>query len=48
MFLDVADGVFDDDMMFNEDEDFEICASGQTLHSQLKTPAANGLLNFNR
>lgn len=42
---DVAGGVFDDEMMFNEDDDFEVCTSA---HLQLKTPAANGLLNFNR
>uniref|UniRef100_A0A7N5ZU06 ATPase family AAA domain-containing protein 2 n=1 Tax=Anabas testudineus TaxID=64144 RepID=A0A7N5ZU06_ANATE len=43
---DVSCGVFEDEMMFSEDDDFEVCASGQTLHSQLKTPAANGLLSL--
>uniref|UniRef100_A0A7N6AG89 ATPase family AAA domain-containing protein 2 n=1 Tax=Anabas testudineus TaxID=64144 RepID=A0A7N6AG89_ANATE len=31
---DVSCGVFEDEMMFSEDDDFEVCASGQTLHSQ--------------
>ncbi|XP_044214313.1 ATPase family AAA domain-containing protein 2-like isoform X2 [Thunnus albacares] len=38
-------GLSEDDLMFSEDED---CTSGQTSHSQLKTPAAKGLLNLNR
>ncbi|XP_039974151.1 ATPase family AAA domain-containing protein 2-like isoform X2 [Xiphias gladius] len=44
---DVACGVSEDDLMFSEDDDSEICSNGQTLHSQLKTPA-NGLLNLSR
>ncbi|XP_071326843.1 ATPase family AAA domain-containing protein 2-like isoform X2 [Trachinotus anak] len=45
---DVACGVSEDDLMFSEDEDEEICSSLQTPHSKLKTPAAKGLLNLNR
>ncbi|XP_056237619.1 ATPase family AAA domain-containing protein 2-like isoform X1 [Seriola aureovittata] len=45
---DVACGVSEDDLMFSEDEDSEICSNVQTPHSKLKTPAANGLLNLNR
>ncbi|KAI3361362.1 hypothetical protein L3Q82_013546 [Scortum barcoo] len=45
---DVALGVSDDDLMFSEDEDSEVLSNGQTSHSQLKTPTANGLLNLNR
>ncbi|XP_023272993.1 ATPase family AAA domain-containing protein 2-like, partial [Seriola lalandi dorsalis] len=44
----VACGVSEDDLMFSEDEDSEICSNVQTPHSKLKTPAANGLLNLNR
>uniref|UniRef100_A0A8D3E0U1 ATPase family AAA domain-containing protein 2 n=1 Tax=Scophthalmus maximus TaxID=52904 RepID=A0A8D3E0U1_SCOMX len=40
--------VSEDDLMFSEDEDEEVCLNGQTLHSQLKTPAAKTLLNLNR
>ncbi|KAM9353797.1 ATPase family AAA domain-containing protein 2 [Symphorus nematophorus] len=45
---DVACGVFDDDLMFSEDEDSEVLSNGQTSNSQPKTPAAEGLLNLNR
>ncbi|XP_044062597.1 ATPase family AAA domain-containing protein 2-like isoform X2 [Siniperca chuatsi] len=45
---DVACGVTEDDLMFSEDEDSEVLSNGQTSHSQLKTPAAKGLLNLNR
>ncbi|XP_049438533.1 ATPase family AAA domain-containing protein 2-like isoform X1 [Epinephelus fuscoguttatus] len=44
--LDAACGVFEDDLMFSEDEDSEV--SGQTSHSQLRIPAVTGLLNLNR
>ncbi|XP_040899672.1 ATPase family AAA domain-containing protein 2-like isoform X2 [Toxotes jaculatrix] len=44
----VACGVPEDDLMFSEDEDPEVCFNGQTPHSQLKPPAAKGLLNLNR
>ncbi|XP_070690704.1 ATPase family AAA domain-containing protein 2-like [Pempheris klunzingeri] len=43
-----ACGVSEDDLMFSEDEDSVVLSNGQTSHSQLKTPAANGLLNLNR
>ncbi|KAG8010266.1 ATPase family AAA domain-containing protein 2, partial [Nibea albiflora] len=45
---DLACGVFEDDLMFSEDEDSEVVSNGLTSHSQLKTPAAKGLLNLNR
>uniref|UniRef100_A0A8D3BJC4 ATPase family AAA domain-containing protein 2 n=1 Tax=Scophthalmus maximus TaxID=52904 RepID=A0A8D3BJC4_SCOMX len=45
---DLACVVSEDDLMFSEDEDEEVCLNGQTLHSQLKTPAAKTLLNLNR
>ncbi|XP_070767520.1 ATPase family AAA domain-containing protein 2-like [Enoplosus armatus] len=44
----VACGVSEDDLMFSEDEDSEVLSNGQTSLSHLKTPAAKGLLNFNR
>ncbi|KAF0045112.1 hypothetical protein F2P81_001641 [Scophthalmus maximus] len=44
---DLACVVSEDDLMFSEDEDEEVCLNGQTLHSQLKTPAAKTLLNLN-
>ncbi|XP_030606598.1 ATPase family AAA domain-containing protein 2 isoform X3 [Archocentrus centrarchus] len=44
---DVACVVSDDDLMFSEEEDSEVCPIGQTSHSHLKTPA-NGLLNLHR
>lgn len=47
-FPDLACVVSEDDLMFSEDEDEEVCLNGQTLHSQLKTPAAKTLLNLNR
>ncbi|XP_005943862.1 ATPase family AAA domain-containing protein 2 isoform X1 [Haplochromis burtoni] len=43
---DVAFAVSDDDLMFSEEEDSEVCPIGQT--SQHKTPASNGLLNLHR
>ena len=43
VFSDQACGLSEDDLMFSEDED---CSGGLT--SQLKTPAAKGLLNLNR
>lgn len=46
MIQDVAVAVSDDDLMFSEEEDSEVCPIGQT--SQHKTPAANGLLNLHR
>lgn len=48
LFPDVALGVSEDDLMFSEDEDSEVFSNGLTSHSQLKTPAAKGLLNLNR
>uniref|UniRef100_A0A8C9X779 ATPase family AAA domain containing 2 n=1 Tax=Sander lucioperca TaxID=283035 RepID=A0A8C9X779_SANLU len=42
---DVACGVSEDDLMFSEEEDSEVCPNGQTSHSQL-TPAVQGLLNL--
>uniref|UniRef100_UPI003AACCDE9 ATPase family AAA domain-containing protein 2-like isoform X1 n=1 Tax=Centroberyx gerrardi TaxID=166262 RepID=UPI003AACCDE9 len=46
---DVPSGVFEDDLMFSEDEDAAVC-NGLTSHSQPqpKAPAANGLLNLSR
>ncbi|XP_038567961.1 ATPase family AAA domain-containing protein 2-like isoform X2 [Micropterus salmoides] len=44
---DMACGLSEDDLMFS-DEDSEVLSSGQTSHSQPKTPAAKGLLNLNR
>ncbi|KAM3838481.1 ATPase family AAA domain-containing protein 2-like, partial [Diretmus argenteus] len=41
-------GVFEDDLMFSEDEDLPVCTNGLPSQSQPKTPAAKGLLNFNR
>uniref|UniRef100_A0A8C9X9X8 ATPase family AAA domain-containing protein 2 n=1 Tax=Sander lucioperca TaxID=283035 RepID=A0A8C9X9X8_SANLU len=41
----VACGVSEDDLMFSEEEDSEVCPNGQTSHSQL-TPAVQGLLNL--
>uniref|UniRef100_A0A4W6EDW3 ATPase family AAA domain-containing protein 2 n=1 Tax=Lates calcarifer TaxID=8187 RepID=A0A4W6EDW3_LATCA len=46
--LDVTCGISEDDLIFSEDEDLEGCSNGQPPHSQLKTPAAKGLLNLNR
>lgn len=45
---DMVCGVFEDDLMFSEDEDSEVLASGQTSHPQFKTSAAKELLNPNR
>nr|XP_020490645.1 ATPase family AAA domain-containing protein 2 isoform X1 [Labrus bergylta] len=45
---DVGCGVSEDDLMFSEDEESGVLPGGQTSLSQLKTPAANGLLNFSR
>ncbi|XP_008285122.1 ATPase family AAA domain-containing protein 2 [Stegastes partitus] len=45
---DLPCGVSEDELMFSDEEDSEICSSRQTSHSQLKTSAANGLLNLNR
>ncbi|XP_028984073.1 ATPase family AAA domain-containing protein 2-like isoform X2 [Betta splendens] len=45
---DAVCGEFEDDIMFSDDEDFEVCANREAHHTQLKTPAANGLLNLNR
>ncbi|KAM6994457.1 ATPase family AAA domain-containing protein 2 [Tautogolabrus adspersus] len=45
---DVGCGVSEDDLMFSEDEESGVLAGGQTSLSQLKTPAANGLLNLSR
>ncbi|XP_019112381.2 ATPase family AAA domain-containing protein 2 isoform X2 [Larimichthys crocea] len=45
---DLACGVFEDDLMFSEDEDSEVLFNGSTSQSQLKTPAVKGLLNLNR
>ncbi|XP_018539421.1 ATPase family AAA domain-containing protein 2 isoform X1 [Lates calcarifer] len=45
---DVTCGISEDDLIFSEDEDLEGCSNGQPPHSQLKTPAAKGLLNLNR
>uniref|UniRef100_A0A3Q4AUM9 ATPase family AAA domain-containing protein 2 n=1 Tax=Mola mola TaxID=94237 RepID=A0A3Q4AUM9_MOLML len=45
---DVACGVPVDELIFSEDENEEDIFTGQTSHSKLKTPAANGLLNLNR
>lgn len=47
-FVDLACGVFEDDLMFSEDEDSEVLFNGSTSQSQLKTPAVKGLLNLNR
>lgn len=43
----MACGVSEDDLMFSEEEDSEVCPNGQTSHSQL-TPAVQGLLNLKR
>ncbi|XP_070821724.1 ATPase family AAA domain-containing protein 2-like isoform X1 [Chaetodon trifascialis] len=43
---DMACVVSEDDLMFSEDEDADVLFSGQTSHSQFKTPAAKGLLNL--
>lgn len=48
LFQDVALGVSEDDLMFSEDEDSEVLSNGPTSHSQLKAPAAKGLLNLSR
>ncbi|KAF3691625.1 ATPase family AAA domain-containing protein 2 [Channa argus] len=45
---DVACAMFDDDMMFSEDEDYEVFSTGNALNSQPKTTAANGVLNHRR
>ncbi|XP_031731941.1 ATPase family AAA domain-containing protein 2 isoform X1 [Anarrhichthys ocellatus] len=42
-----AGRVSEDDLMFSEEEDSEVCSSGQTSHSQLQTPAVKGLLSLN-
>uniref|UniRef100_A0A8C3AD21 ATPase family AAA domain-containing protein 2 n=2 Tax=Cyclopterus lumpus TaxID=8103 RepID=A0A8C3AD21_CYCLU len=43
---DAACGVSEDDLMFSEEEDTDVCSNGQTAHSQLSTPAVKGLINF--
>ncbi|KAL6108851.1 atad2 [Pungitius sinensis] len=45
---DQACGVFEDDLMFSEEEDSEVCATGETVHSHLKIPAVKGLISLNR
>ncbi|KAM6909707.1 ATPase family AAA domain-containing protein 2 [Xenentodon cancila] len=45
---DVACGVFDDEVMFSEEEDFEVLSGGPKCQSQLKATPTNGLLNLNR
>uniref|UniRef100_A0A3B3YK56 ATPase family AAA domain-containing protein 2 n=1 Tax=Poecilia mexicana TaxID=48701 RepID=A0A3B3YK56_9TELE len=44
---DVACGTSDEDLMFSEEEDGDIISSGPTSQSQLKLPAASGLLDLN-
>ena len=44
----MARDVSEDDLMFSEDEDSEVCSNGQTPRSQPNTPAAKGLLNLHR
>ncbi|XP_040020597.2 ATPase family AAA domain-containing protein 2 [Gasterosteus aculeatus] len=45
---DVARGVSEDDLMFSEEEDSEVCATGEAAHSHLKIPAVQGPLSLNR
>ncbi|XP_054477905.1 ATPase family AAA domain-containing protein 2-like isoform X2 [Anoplopoma fimbria] len=45
---DAACGVSEDDLMFSEEEDSEVCSNGQTSHSQLRTAAVKGLISLNR
>ncbi|KAM6936195.1 ATPase family AAA domain-containing protein 2 isoform 2-T2 [Lycodopsis pacificus] len=42
-----AGRVSEDELMFSEEEDSEVCSSGQTSHSQIQTPAVKGLLSVN-
>lgn len=48
LFPDVARGVSEDDLMFSEEEDSEVCATGEAAHSHLKIPAVQGPLSLNR
>ncbi|XP_047455651.1 ATPase family AAA domain-containing protein 2-like isoform X2 [Mugil cephalus] len=45
---DVACVVSEDDLMFSDEEDSEVCSGGQNPHSQPRTHAANGFLSLNR
>lgn len=45
---DLPCGLSEDELMFSDEEDSEISSNRQTSHLQLKTSAANGLLNLNR
>ncbi|XP_034385082.1 ATPase family AAA domain-containing protein 2-like isoform X3 [Cyclopterus lumpus] len=45
---DAACGVSEDDLMFSEEEDTDVCSNGQTAHSQLSTPAVKGLISLHR
>ncbi|PWA33619.1 hypothetical protein CCH79_00007429 [Gambusia affinis] len=45
--LDVGCGTSDEDLMFSEEEEGDVVSSGPTSQSQLKLPAASGLLDLN-
>ncbi|XP_034552830.1 ATPase family AAA domain-containing protein 2-like isoform X2 [Notolabrus celidotus] len=45
---DATCGVSEDELVFSEDEDSEVLSGGQTNLSQLRTPAAKGLLSLGR
>ncbi|XP_029959269.1 ATPase family AAA domain-containing protein 2 isoform X2 [Salarias fasciatus] len=45
---DVACGVLEDDPVYSEEEDADICSGGPTSRSQANPPAANGLLSLGR
>uniref|UniRef100_A0A673A2D9 ATPase family AAA domain-containing protein 2 n=1 Tax=Sphaeramia orbicularis TaxID=375764 RepID=A0A673A2D9_9TELE len=38
----------EDELMFSEDEDTDVCSSGQTSQSQLRKSAATNIVNLNR